>query len=197
MKYSSRNVKAIVKSMQKINLIYLIEIHIGCGFTQNSAFSKLPGIFEILRIFWWQLRLRGSWRSSPSPLGVSERAAYVGEQLEAALLSHTVHWHIWIDFGQLGWRGRRGLWNVWNAQLELWKAALRLLLAALLFLPLLYTPEGRRTRCNKACTCRFSTLIALPYARSLSHSRSQIQNINTTADNIDFRKLFHSYSIIR
>ena len=168
MKYSSRNVKAIVKSMQKINLIYLIEIHIGCGFTQNSAFSKLPGIFEILRIFWWQLRLRGSWRSSPSPLGVSERAAYVGEQLEAALLSHTVHWHIWIDFGQLGWRGRRGLWNVWNAQLELWKAALRLLLAALLFLPLLYTPEGRRTRCNKACTCRFSTLIALPYARSLS-----------------------------
>ena len=167
MKYSSRNVKAIVKSMQKINLIYLIEIHIDCGFTQNSAFSKLPGIFEILRIFWWQLRLRGSWRSSPSPLGVSERAAYVGEQLEAALLSHTVHWHIWIDFGQLGWRGRRGLWNVWNAQLELWKAALRLLLAALLFLPLLYTPEGRRTRCNKACTCRFSTLIALPYARSL------------------------------
>ena len=196
MKYSSRNVKAIVKSMQKINLIYLIEIHIDCGFTQNSAFSQLPGIFEILRIFWWQLRLRGSWRSSPSPLGVSERAAaYVGEQLEAALLSHTVHWHIWIDFGQLGWRGRRGLWNVWNAQLELWKAALRLLLAALLFLPLLYTPEGRRTRCNKACTCRFSTLIALPYARSLS--RSQIQNINTTADNIDFRKLFHSYSIIR
>ena len=149
------------------NPIYLIEIHIDCGFTQNSAFSKLPGIFEILRIFWWQLRLRGSWRSSPSPLGVSERAAYVGEQLEAALLSHTVHWHIWIDFGQLGWRGRRGLWNVWNAQLELWKAALRLLLAALLFLPLLYTPEGRRTRCNKACTCRFSTLIALPYARSL------------------------------
>ena len=38
--------------MQKINLIYLIEIHIDCGSTQNSAFSQLPGIFEILRIFW-------------------------------------------------------------------------------------------------------------------------------------------------
>ena len=175
MKYSSRNVKAIVKSMQKINLIYLIEIHIGCGFTQNSAFSKLPGIFEILRIFWWQLRLRGSWRSSPSPLGVSERAAYVGEQLEAALLSHTVHWHIWIDFGQLGWRGRRKLWNVWNAQLELWKAALRLLLPLLASSPYFILFGEGRTRCNKACTCRFSTLIALPYAL-LSFSNTEHQH---------------------